>query len=301
MHRHWHYFSKTFFYKDNLLVEERTEGFKVMWWLYYPIVGAALRFFAIRRVSAQIMRWYYTSALSKRKIHPFIAKHEVKLQDFVVPFLGYSSFNDFFIRRLIPGIRPIDGRPRSIISPADCKVLAYQALTQELLFFVKYLPFTLKTFLVDQQLATTYDGGSMLIFRLAPYDYHRFHMPVDGKIGKIIEVSGLYHSVNPLVYKRGICSLVTNKRVIIPLHTKNSGTILMIPVGALAVGKIELTCSEGDALGKGDEVGYFEFGGSTVVVLCPPGFMKIDEVLVDHTNHGFETAITVGKKVGFIH
>lgn len=300
MSHHKHYLSKTFFYKNNLLVEEKTEGFGVMWWLYYPVIGVVLRFFLIRRMFAQIMRWYYTSDRSRKKINAFVAKYAIKLQDFVIPHQGYSSFNDFFIRRLSPGVRGIDSHPRSVISPADCKVLAYQTLTRDLLFFVKYLPFTLSTFLNDEKLAVMYEGGSMLIFRLAPYDYHRFHMPVDGKIGKIVEIFGLYHSVNPLVYKRGICAPLTNKRVIIPLHIQSSVPILMIPVGALAVGKIELTCAEGDLLRKGDEVGYFEFGGSTVVVLCPPGFMKIDEIFVDHTNHGFETAITVGERIGFI-
>jgi len=301
MSHHRNHLSKTFFYKRDFLIEENTEGFKAMWWLYYPIIGIVLRIFFIRKMWAQMMRWYYTSALSKKKIYPFVAKHKIQLQDFIEPSAGYSSFNDFFIRRLSPGTRVIDADPRSVISPADCKVLAYQTLTPELLFFIKYLPFTLKTFLADEQLAAMYDGGSMLIFRLAPYDYHRFHIPVDGKIGKISEVSGLYHSVNPLVYKRGICPLLANKRIIVPLHTQNNGTIMMVPVGALAVGKIELTCDEGGMLRKGDEVGYFEFGGSTVVVLCPYGFMKIDERLVDHTNHGFETAITVGEQVGFIH
>lgn len=287
------------FIENGFLVSEQTEGLGILYFLYTTWIGRKIRLLVNGRFVSQLSRYYQNTKLSTREIAPFIAKHKIKMDDFEQPAHGYRSFNDFFIRKLKPGRRTIDMRPEVLVSPADSKLFVIPEITKKTKFFVKELAFNLELFLGDCQLAHSYAGASMLIFRLAPYDYHRFHFPTNGIPESPIIISGRFDSVNPLVYKAGYQPLLSNERHIIKLHTQEFDTILIIPVGALMVGKIVETYSVGQQAFKGDEAGYFAFGGSTVVVLCKPGVINIKKDFIENSAKGFETVVKMGEGINF--
>lgn len=282
------------------LVSEQTDNFELLSFLYTNNLGRCVRLLLNHRSINNIYAMYQDSCLSKHKIAPFVNKHHINLDDFEQPVGGYQSFNDFFIRKIKPGRRPIDQNPRTLVAPADSKLLVIPTITPTTTFFVKTLPFNLETFLHNHKLATDYTNGTMLIFRLAPYDYHRFHFPTDGIPDAPIVIKGRFDSVNPLVYKAGYQPLLSNERHIIPLHTKEFDTVLMIPVGAMLVGKIVETYTPQQPVNKGDEAGYFAFGGSTVVLLFKPGIIKPKEQFLQNSNNGFETVVKMGETINLI-
>ena len=291
--------------ENGRLVSEQTEGFACIYWLYATRIGKMIRPLINRRFVNKLYSWYQNTRLSRHKIDPFIAKYHINTEDYEQPKNGYRSFNDFFIRKLKPGGRTINHDPKILVSPADSKLFAipsvsetFQGVRPTLTFFVKELPFTLETFLHDKDLANNYTNGTLLIFRLAPYDYHRFHFPTNGIPEAPVIIAGRFDSVNPLVYKVGCQPLLSNERHIIKLHTQAFGTILMIPVGALMVGKIVETYKAGQPVAKGDEAGYFAFGGSTVVLLFEKNIIQPKEDFIKNSAHGFETVVKMGEALG---
>ncbi len=279
------------------LINEKTEGFGLMSFVYTHKLGNYIRPILTKKFISSMYGAYQNSIFSKHLITPFVHKHHINMEEFEQPKKGYRSFNDFFIRKLKPGIRSIDQSPKKLISPADSKLFVIPKLTQNSTFFVKQLPFNLETFLCDQKLANEYEHGTMLIFRLAPYDYHRFHFPAAGTPETPAVIKGKLDSVNPLVYKAGFQPLLSNERHIITLQTQDFDTILMVPVGAMLVGKIVETYTPQKAVNKGDEAGYFAFGGSTVVLLFRHGAIKIKEDFIQNSSQGFETVVKMGEVI----
>ena len=139
-----------------------------------------------------------------------------------------------------------------------------------------------------------------MIFRLAPPDYHRFHFPFACIPGNPRIITGKLESVNPVVYASGIQPLVENERHVIELKSNVAGDVVMIPVGACFVGKIIETFKAGLPYNKGDEVGYFAFGGSTVVLLFKKNTITLRDDLVRYSALGYETAVKMGEGVAFV-
>lgn len=284
------------FYLDNCLVEEKTEALSLLKFLYGSRFGTIIRFVLRRRWWSRFYALYQNSRLSKRAIKPFVQKHAINMDDFERPVDKYTSFNDFFCRALKPGARSINHDRNVLVAPADAKLLVFPTISKKMTFFVKKLPFNLETFLRSASLADEYANASMMIFRLAPYDYHRYHFPVDGTVRNTYRINGLYDSVNPLAYGAGVQPLLENKRQVIELETEVFGTMLMVPVGAMCVGRIMDSFELNVAYDKGDEAGYFAFGGSTLVVLCKQPICFL-EPFVKHSQAGFETAVKMGQAV----
>lgn len=209
----------------------------------------------------------------------------------------FTSFNDFFYRKLKPGTRPIgDG----LVSPGDGKLLAFETIEAVQNFFIKGHHFTLSTFLKNQQLAEQFADASMLILRLAPNDYHRFHFPYGGIPSEVTTITGSYFSVSPYALANHFARVFTeNKREYVSLKTKDKGYILLVPVGATMVGSIIETFTPHQQINKGDEMGYFAFGGSTVVVLIDRNQIAIDADLLDNTKNKLETFVKMGERIGF--
>ena len=137
----------------------------------------------------------------------------------------------------------------------------------------------------------------MMLFRLAPYDYHRFHFPVDCFATKSKNINGILESVNPIVYKSGIQPLTENERQIIILKNDVFGEIVVVLVGAMFVGKIVQTYLPDKNYKKGEEIGYFEFGGSSIVVLVKKDALKIKENFIKNSQEGFETEVKMGQSI----
>jgi phosphatidylserine decarboxylase len=235
---------------------------------------------------------------SRHKIRPFINKYGIDTDEFLKPIDSYSSFNDFFIRKLKPSARPIANGNDTAILPADGRYLAFQNFDREEGIFVKGKKFLLANLLGSEKLAQKYGEGSCLIARLAPVDYHRFHFPINCTPSKTRPINGLLYSVSPLALNHNIEILAENKRVITHLRTHLFGTILAVEVGATNVGTIHQTYEPEKHYAKGAEKGYFSFGGSCIIFFFESGRIQFDFDLLENTRAGLETYAHMGESLG---
>ncbi len=286
-----------YFNLDNKLVREDINAGAALNFLYNNFLGKIIRPVLTQKIVSKIPNFYNNSRLSKHKIKPFIKKYKIDTSEFLKKGSDFKSFNDFFTRKLKPNVRPIDRNPELVVSPADSKLFVIPDVSKEVKFFVKNKKFNLENFLKNKDLAKKYSGGVMLIFRLAPLDYHRYHFPFDCIPEKPVKINGKLESVNSLVYKSGIQPLTENERQLIKLKTQNFGSALLVSVGAMFVGKIVHTFKPENQYKKGNEVGYFEFGGSTLVLLFEKDKIKIKDKFLINSKKGYETQVKMGQVV----
>lgn len=242
------------------------------------------------------------SPWTTRRIAPFIKKFNMNSDEFLQPIESYKSFNDFFIRKLKSEARPIaqnQGDKVIAIIPADGRYLFFPRIHEAEGFLIKGEKFDLGKLLGDNNLSAKYEEGTMVIARLCPTDYHRFHFPVDCEAGKVELINGWLYSVNPIALKKNIDIFVQNKRTITSLKTKEFGTVQFIEVGATSVGSIIQTFAPNRRYAKGDEKGYFSFGASTLVLLFEPNSIHLDDDLVAASKAGIEIKCLLGQSMGF--
>ncbi|MEM1325160.1 MAG: archaetidylserine decarboxylase [Bacteroidota bacterium] len=233
---------------------------------------------------------------STAKIQDFVADLDIDLSESQKSLNEFTSFNDFFYRRLKPNARPIE---KGFVSPGDGRLLAFERVADLAHFFVKGEQFTLDKFLNNRQLAEQFRAASLLILRLAPNDYHRYHFPYDGIPSETIAIKGSYYSVSPYAvannFVRVFCG---NKRAYCLLKTAEKGSVLIAPIGATMVGSIIETYTPNQVMKKGTEMGYFAFGGSTIVLLVDREKVKIDADLLENTRNQMETFVKMGERIG---
>lgn len=243
--------------------------------------------------------WYgklMSKPKSVKKIKNFVAELGIDMSEAQKSIEDFSSFNDFFYRKLKPNARPI---AHGFVSPGDGKLLAFQNIAAVGQFFVKGRQFTLKEFLGDTTLAEKYQHAAMFILRLAPNDYHRFHFPYDGVPTQLTKIKGDYLSVSPYALSANFTKVFCeNKREYCELTTKDKGDVLIAPVGATMVGSILSTYTPETDIQKGDEMGYFAFGGSTIVLLVDSEKVQIDQDLLTNTQNKIETFVKMGEQIG---
>ena len=138
----------------------------------------------------------------------------------------------------------------------------------------------------------------MLISRLAPVDYHRFHFPCAGTPGRASEIKGPLFSVNPIALRRSVRYLVQNKRMVTLLETERFGLVALIEVGATMVGGIRQSFIPGTKVKKGDEKGLFKFGGSCVITLFQRDRIVFDADLREQSLNHIETYAKMGERLG---
>jgi len=275
---------------------EIVKGPKTMNYIYNKPIGRfGLRLLFKRKVFSMYGGWVMNKNKSIKKIDEFLKVNNLDMSQFVIPKGGYKHFNDFFYRKLQPNKRPIG---TGLVSPADGKVVAFKTIDSCTDFYVKDCSFNLVTFLKDKELAKKYEGGSMMVIRLAPADYHRFHFPADGIPSETKKIKGFLYSVSPIALKQNMRIFLENKREYSTLKTTEFGDILLCDVGATLTGSIIQTYTENQPVKKGEEKGHFAFGGSTVVVLFEKGKVTIDADLLENTKKGFETTVEMGETIG---
>ncbi|KAH9885200.1 phosphatidylserine decarboxylase-domain-containing protein [Xylariomycetidae sp. FL2044] len=240
---------------------------------------------------------------SKSQIKPFIDFHQLDMSEVLLPVEEFKNFNEFFYRALKPEARPCSApeNPHIIVSPADCRSVVFNTVDAATQIWVKGREFSIKRLLGNAypEDAKRYEkNGSLGIFRLAPQDYHRFHIPVDGILRKPKLIAGEYYTVNPMAIRSALDVYGENVRVICPIDTEHHGRVMVICVGAMMVGSTVITRREGEQVKRAEELGYFKFGGSTIVVLFEEGKMVYDDDLVDNSNSALETLIRAGMSVG---
>jgi len=235
---------------------------------------------------------------SRDQIQPFIKAFAIDKSEFLEPVSHFRSFNDFFIRKLKPEARPIAADPAVAVIPADGRYYFYEDIEACEGFIIKGQKFDLKTLLGSADLAHDYREGSMAIARLCPSDYHRFHFPCNCKPGPTRYINGQLYSVNPLAIRQNIHIFTQNRRTVCELQTKNFGRVLFLEVGATNVGSIQQTYVPGQWQSKGAEKGYFEFGGSALILLFENRSIQFDADLLAATKEGFEIRCLLGQSMG---
>ena len=264
---------------------------RLLQWLFLP-------YFAKHPFSSKFYGFLQKTSLSKCKIQPFIEEFEVDSSEFLDSVSSFRSFNDFFIRKLTPEARPIVSGKDVAILPADGRYLVYPNIEKSDGFLVKGKKFSLETFLQSKELADRYAKGSMVIARLCPSDYHRFHFPFNCMPSSSTLINGYLYSVNPIALKKNIDIFSENKREVTSLRTNQFGEVLFIEVGATNVGAIHQTFTPFEPYAKGDEKGYFSFGGSSLVLLFEPGTIQFDQDLIDASSDRIEVRGLMGQSLG---
>lgn len=274
---------------------EKTMAGTLLYWLYNnPLGELSLQALVKRKIVTDIYGTYMHSSWSVHKIDPFIQKYNIDTSQFEMKH--FASFNGFFIRKLKPGARKIDTAHQAVIAPVDGKCLVYPNL-ESTDFLVKGTRFQVQSFLLNDTLSKKYQNGSLLLFRLAPTDYHRYHFPLSGKLSPTHKISGYYYSVNPIALIEDSHIFLENKRQYQIIHNPVFGDVIMAEIGATMVGSMVSTYQGKTAL-KGKEEGYFQFGGSTVILLFEKGKIHIDDDLVRNSESHLETSVKMGQEVG---
>ena len=236
---------------------------------------------------------------SARQIQDFINFHQLDMSEVLKPTDQFKNFNEFFYRQLKPTARPCSApnNPKIIVSPADCRSVVFNTIAEAQKIWVKGRGFSMATLLGDAypEDVKRFSGGSLGICRLAPQDYHRFHIPVDGVMGKPKPIEGEYYTVNPMAIRSALDVYGENVRVCVPIDSVAHGRVMVICVGAMMVGSTVITRKEGDKVRRAEELGYFQFGGSTILLLFEPGAMQYDDDIVDNSNGAVETLVSTSR------
>lgn len=285
---------------DGKVKEETVEYGHWLVFLYNSFIGRFIRFFITRKWFNNCVERYQNARISCRAIQPFIERYEIKMDDFVIPAGGYTSFNQFFIRSLKSGARVLESDAHHIIAPADSRVFVIPRLQERTRFSIKGTQCTLEGLFADRLMASLYEHGTCMIFRLAPSDYHHIHFPLQGIPLRARPVHGIYESVHPCVYHAGVQPLIKNERQLVLFETALCDQVALMLVGALCVGKIVTTYAPSVLQEKGDELGYFAFGGSTVVMMFKHGTVTVESDLCQNSAMGMETVVKMGQKVATV-
>jgi phosphatidylserine decarboxylase len=234
---------------------------------------------------------------SRSRVAPFIEKFKLKAEEFAETPECYKTFNEFFYRKLKPEARPIAKDPNAAVFPADARHLGFQNISKIEGIFVKGAVFDLATLLQDSARAKRYQEGAIVLSRLCPVDYHRFHFPVSGVAGMPRLIDGPLFSVNPIALKQNIRIFTSNKRAITEIDSAEFGKVLMLEVGATCVGSFEYTYKAGP-VEKGAEKGYFKFGGSSTITIFEPGRITLAADLLEKSKSGMELYAKIGDVMG---
>ncbi len=261
--------------------------------LYGSVPGRAVLKLLVSPVVSKAAGAFLSSRFSVPLIKPFVRKNGIDLAQFAPG--PYPNYNEFFSRKIRAELRPVDAEPTHLVSPCDSK-LTVLPITPESRFTLKDTPYTVASLLKSGELARKYAGGTAMVFRLTVDDYHRYCYMADGQKEDNVKIPGVLHTVNPIandvypIYKE-------NAREYSLLHTEHFGDVLMMEVGALLVGKI--VNHHGKAqVQRGQEKGYFQFGGSTVVLLLEKDRAVIDGDILENSQQGIETVVRMGEKIG---
>ena len=224
------------------------------------------------------------------------------MSEVLYPVEKFRNFNEFFYRELKPNARPCSAprNPGIVVSPADCRTVVFNSIDDATRIWVKGREFSVARLLgpAYPQDVKRYTNGTLGIFRLAPQDYHRFHIPVDGIMDKPKLIEGEYYTVNPMAIRSALDVYSENVRIIVPVDSVAHGRVMIICVGAMMVGSTVITRKAGEKVQRAEELGYFQFGGSTILLLFEPGRMEYDDDLTDNSNGALETLVcSVAKKL----
>lgn len=262
--------------------------------LYETAIGRIITKLLCRRFISNLGRAYMSSSFSKGRIAKLIKKHNINMEEYEQR--EFSSFNDFFTRKIAEGKRPFDADSHSVIAPADSKLTVYD-ISEDSVYKIKGAEYSISKLLGnDIELANEFMGGKCLIYRLSVDNYHRYCYPDNGSEISYRFIPGILHTVNPIATAR-YDVYGKNCRELTLLSTENFGKVAYIEVGAMMVGRIN-NYHKSESFLRGEEKGYFSFGGSTIILLYQKDAIEMDEDIAENSKTEIETTVLYGEKVG---
>ena len=290
---------KVFNRETNEYEIENIAGKKYIEWSYCSPVGKRFtEIFLKKKVFSKLYGSYCDSPKSRKKIAPFIKNFDIDMSISQKSITNFKNFNDFFARKLIPSSRPIDMDKNKLISPGDGRLTVFTDINLNKIVQIKGFTYSLKELIGDENLAKEYNLGTCLLLRLCPLDYHRFHFVDNGVCQETQKIKGAYYSVNPIALKNIPNLFCRNKREWCLFKSENFDDIIHVEVGATCVGTIIQTYKPNSPIKKGNEKGYFKFGGSTTILFFKKDTIKIDDDILSQSSLGFETKVKMGETIG---
>jgi phosphatidylserine decarboxylase len=278
---------------------EQVYGESFLRWAYgTPHGRATLHALVKRPFFSKFYGWRMDRPASAARVAPFLATYALDAADFADAPESFRSFNEFFYRKLKLAARPIDADPDSVVFPADGRHLGFQRASEIEGVFVKGQRWDLAALLDDADLGRRYADGALVLSRLCPVDYHRFHFPAAGVPSETRLINGPLFSVSPFALRQNLAYLWQNKRTVTRLETERLGTVLLLEIGATCVGSIHQTFTPGKRVEKGAEKGYFAFGGSSTITIFEPGRVELAEDLLTYSAKQVELYARVGTRMG---
>lgn len=214
--------------------------------------------------SSVILQKFAKSQSSKKIVPSFARTYKINQDEMEKPINEYPSLHEFFIRNLKAGAREIDGDPDSVVSPVDAVIEDIGKIEGDRTINVKGKIYSIAEMMGNQEKVARYEQGTYMIFYLSPSHYHRIHSPLTGEVTNQWTLGMKSYPVNKMGLKYGNYPLSKNYRKITEIRHK-SGMTALVKVGAMFVNSIETT-HNGEKLTKGEQIAYFTFG-STVVLL----------------------------------
>ena len=290
---------KVFNRKNKQLEIEKVAGEKILNWLYISPIGKnLLELIVKKKLTSKIYGSYCDLSLSAKKIPSFVTDLDIDMSIYKKNLDEFTSFNDFFTRELKSQYLNFNSENKYLTSPCQSRVLAYTNINNSSILNIKGFNYSLNDLLQDEETSSNYECGTCMIFRLCPTDYHRFHFIDSGICEPTHNITGSYYSVNPISLEKMKKVFVENKRQWSILKSDNFDDIIYIEVGATCVGSIIQSYSPNTYVKRGDEKGYFKFGGSTVILLFKKDSVIIDDDILENSKNNIETLINVGEIIG---
>lgn len=279
---------------------EKVLGEKYLRWVYGTTLGkVGLHVLIKRAIFSRLLGASKNTRKSAESIPSFIEEYGINTEEMLRSVEDYTSFNDFFYRKLKPGARPL-AEGNVVVLPADGRHMGWQDAATMQSVFIKGQKFDLPALLGSDELAEKYEHGTVVLSRLCPVDYHRFHFVAEGTPEKAHLIPGPLASVSPYCLRHKLAWLWTNKRELTMLHSERVGDVIQLAVGATGVGAIFQTYESGKPVAMGDEQGYFAFGGSTVMTFFEPGRIQLADDILRNTADCRETFARQGDLLGTV-
>lgn len=285
--------------ESSAMTQEQVYAGRFLSWSYNTQLGRlATDLLFCRKFVSRLYGWINNWSCSRWRIKPFVKKMNISMDELTCPLEDFACFNDFFTREVDLARRPICGDPDVCIAPVDGKILAYPVVKPDRTFRIKRSAFNLRSFLQDDSLAHRFAGGSMIVSRLCLADYHRFHFPDSGIPGRAVSIRGKYYAGGPYALGSLVPFYRENHRMLTLLDSDHFGEVAMVEIGAFTVGSIQQQYQPGQHIAKGAQKGFFELGGSTIVLLFQEGAIELDQDLCMNTKSEIETYVRLGDSLG---
>jgi len=281
------------YYNGDTLEQERINPEMWMRLIYEnPVGGASLLWLVKRKSLSRLYGLYCKTRHSAKKLPDFIEKYDVDLSG---SKKQYKNFAQFFSREKNNVTFPEDAQ--ILGAPCEGLISIYENISQDLMIPAKSSSYSLAELLQNQELAKSYEGGTMISIRLTPSHYHRMHFFDDGTVTNVRHIKGDLYSVNPLALTRVMRLYCRNKRAVVEFSSKNFGDTVMVEVGATFVGSIVHCFKNHEQVTRGQVASYFKPGGSLVLFFFKKGAFVPCEALVTHSIEGYETKVNIGAPI----